>query len=204
MLWYDDAFTYLYEYYLKFDYVYEPIFLASALLDPNVGSTALDKLDPLLRESAVDAVSAMVATRAPRRSAPTSSTLPAYLQAAARRQSDANEANAHDDLDSLMLDIFNAGQPVPPADADADDDIDDKAVPAAKPHVDPIKFYRNGPGAKYHDIAPIALEIFTIASGEAACERMFSRAGYFDAERRAFVPKTLTMLTMCKYYAEVR
>ena len=146
----------------------------------------------------------MVATRAARSSGPTSSTLPAYLQAAARRQSDANEANAHDDLDSLMLDIFNAGQPVPPADADADDDIDDKAVPAAKPHVDPIKFYRNGPGAKYHDIAPIALEIFTIASGEAACERMFSRAGYFDAERRAFVPKTLTMLTMCKYYAEVK
>ena len=80
---------------------------------------------------------------------------------------------------------------------------DDKVAPAPT-YVDPIQFYRTGAGAKYSGLASIALEIFTIASGEAACERLFSRAGYFDADRRAFVPKTLTMLTMCKYYPEVK
>lgn len=44
----------------------------------------------------------------------------------------------------------------------------------------------------------------TMASGEAACERMFSKAGYFDADRRDFAPRTLTMLTMCKYYPNVQ
>lgn len=44
MRWYDDAFEPLYEYYLKFDYAEEPVFLVAALLDPNVGPVVIEAL----------------------------------------------------------------------------------------------------------------------------------------------------------------
>lgn len=217
-----EAFVPLFEYYLQFDYAEEPVFLVSALLDANVGPVVIDALSADLRRTAVAEATQMIEAR--RRAAPPSTpativaNVPAFLQPAARRQSNILSNNTDDDLNELLVAICRAAPaaraPVARAaraarahDDDDNDEYDKRpavAVEAEAVHVDSIHFYTDGAGAAFCQIAPLALEMFTIAAGEAACERMFSAAGYFDAKRRDFMPKTLSMLTMCKYYPTVK
>lgn len=77
-----------------------------------------------------------------------------------------NGDSARAELNALLIEIYQAKQ----------------NSPAAK--LDPIKFYMVGTVAKYAAFAPLALEMFTIAAGEATCERMFSAAGYVDSTTR--------------------
>jgi hypothetical protein len=207
----------------------DPHLQVSALIDPNVGPAVLEGLSPALREKAVAELRDLISLRSnpPMTvSREISSSIPAFLRPAVRRLS--NTSTSTDDLDALMIDICRAKQieaerggvasgvstrnaAALALAADPDADPDDR-VPAAVVDnvnlsniiVDPIKFYTDGAGAKYRQAAAVALEMMAMASGEAACERMFSKAGYFDADRRDFTPHTLTMLTMCKYYPDIK
>lgn len=178
----------LYEYYLKFDYAEEPLNLMSALFDPNVGPQFLDTLTNELREKAMNEVLEHIAQQ-PSPPPPSSDNLPSFLQAHARRSSlgpRGDAASARKELNDLMIEIHLAQR----------NSTDGK--------IDPIKFYTVGTGAKFPAFVPLALEMFTIAAGEAACERMFSAAGYFDAPRRDWKASTLAKMTLCKYYPNIK
>jgi len=199
----------------------------AALLDPNVGPVVLEALSEDLRIAAVREFRAMVDQRCPPAATPrvVASTMPAFLRDAARRMYNA-DANSSNNVDALLIAICSAktnesnrsdgaaavrasADAARAADPDADpddrvrDDVGESNVNLDAIHIDAIRFYTHGAGAEFRQLAPIALEMMTMASGEAACERMFSKAGYFDADRRDFAPRTLTMLTMCKYYPNV-
>lgn len=65
-------------------------------------------------------------------------------------------------------------------------------------NVDSIDFYVNGDGSKLSAARDLALRVLIVPAGEASSERVFSAAGWFDAARRRFAPRTLCALTFCK------
>lgn len=149
----------------------EPTFLIAALCDPRVDLAELDGLG--LFHPAHKAMCDAVAVRLPPVTDAVADNLPAVLRHAVRRV----EPSADDEVTKLLLDkwtFFRMGGR------------------------DPIEFlslYRGN----WQTAAEVALEKFTINSGEASCERVFSAAGYFDQSRRSFAPATLTKLTMAKF-----
>jgi hypothetical protein len=64
--------------------------------------------------------------------------------------------------------------------------------------IDSIGFYVNGEGSKLSVARELALRVLVVPAGEASSERVFSAAGWFDAARRRFAPRTLCALTFCK------
>ena len=195
--WFEDAFDPLFDYYLEHDYVNEHCCLASALLDPNCGVGGLEKIDAALAQRALDATYALVqkrgdsvvASRTQQQQqqqqpagAPASTML---AQLIARTQSSASSTptfNARHEVDTLLAEMHRRSSDL-----------------ARNTHVDPVRFYTGDIAGTWPVVAEFALNMFTISAGEASCERMFSAAGYFDASRRDFAPKTLSMLTLCKY-----
>ena len=146
----------------------------------------LEKYDAVLRIKAMESVRKLVESRIeaqPRSEATAASSNQTsdFCQTPKMHHGSASPAvfNVTNELEKLVIELFE--------------------LPATDDKIDPIAFYTSGAGKKYGPIAQVALDMFTVSAGEAPCERMFSIAGYFDAARRQFAPRTLSMLTFRSY-----
>jgi hypothetical protein len=203
----------LFAHYIDVDYLEDALFLKAAYLDPNSGPAMLDAATEaaakrlVLRQLRVlvdeardaalqDEQQRRVALERAAAHASTASVTSASTAAASflpPRRSAPEEVNAQlrrsmqrdhtgdAELNALETKLWAASEAI-----------------RTGANVDSIDFYVNGDGAKLSAASELALRVLVVPAGEASSERVFSAAGWFDAARRRFVPRTLCALTFCK------
>lgn len=175
--WYEELVKPLYDYYLDADFVEDELFQIAALLDPNGGGKKLMHAGgkatfDLAVQTTVEYIIAAVDDNAPVHDVAIAPDMPPEIAAAARQQSAVvvgvtREASVKSELLALVASTWSVSG------------------------VNEMAYYVTGDGRKYPRVAKAALSVLPVPAGEAAVERVFSLAGFFNASRRRFAPTTL-------------
>jgi len=187
----------LFDYYLV-DYVDNELNIIAALLDINVGPTALAAHDGLLQRAEALTLARMAQHAREQ-------------DVAIAQTSNASQSSTTTTTTSKTSSVFAIMRRgvVDNTAATSSMSVDEKmrreldSLKLAMPReglgeLNALEFYMNGAGKQFVHAAHVALRVLVVPAGEAESERVFSSAGYFDADRRDFAPATLSKLTFIK------